>query len=100
MCGIAGVVSRRGDGAASGEPEPTVRAMAAALRHRGPDGHGVWVQGAAAFAHTRLAIIDPAGGAQPMRLERDHLSVVFNGEIYNYIELRKELSKRGREFRT
>jgi asparagine synthase (glutamine-hydrolysing) len=74
--------------------------MAAAVHHRGPDGQGVWVHGAAAFAHTRLAIIDPAGGAQPMRLERDHLVVVFNGEIYNYIELREELSKRGRIFRT
>jgi asparagine synthase (glutamine-hydrolysing) len=74
--------------------------MSAALRHRGPDGQGVWVNGPAALAHTRLAIIDPAGGAQPMHLLREPLSVIFNGEIYNYIELREELIGRGRQFVT
>jgi asparagine synthase (glutamine-hydrolysing) len=110
MCGIAGVVSRRGAGAPSrrdgdaansrGEAETTVRAMIAALRHRGPDDTGAVVEGAASFGHTRLSIIDPAGGAQPMRLAEDQLTVVFNGEIYNYIELRDELIQHGRTFRT
>ena len=82
------------------EAETTVRAMIAALRHRGPDDTGAILAGAAALGHTRLAIIDPAGGAQPMCLAGDRLTVVFNGEIYNYIELRDELIARGRTFRT
>jgi asparagine synthase (glutamine-hydrolysing) len=106
MCGIAGVVSRRtgGDGSPPGpraeDTEATVRAMLGVLRHRGPDDLGVLVDTAAGFGHTRLAIIDPAGGAQPMRLRDGHLTLVFNGEIYNYIELRAELIQRGRTFRT
>jgi asparagine synthase (glutamine-hydrolysing) len=74
--------------------------MLAALRHRGPDDLGVRVGTAAGLGHTRLAIIDPTGGVQPMRLCDDHLTLVFNGEIYNYIELRAELIQRGRTFRT
>ena len=71
MCSIAGVVSR-GDGAASVDPEFIVRAMAAARRHRGPDGQGVWVHG---------------GGAEGMGLERAHPTVVFDGEIQDCVEL-------------
>ncbi|HEY0993853.1 MAG TPA: asparagine synthase (glutamine-hydrolyzing) [Kofleriaceae bacterium] len=109
MCGIAGVVTRRGPGASllpgtdpanPCRPEAMVRAMIAALHHRGPDDTGAVVDGAAARGHTRRAIIDPAGGAQPMRLVDDRLTVVFNGDIYNYLALRAELIERGRTFRT
>jgi len=74
--------------------------MVAALHHRGPDDLGVVVDGATGLGHTRLAIIDPAGGAQPMQLPADHLTLVFNGEIYNYLELRDLLIQCGRTFRT
>ena len=94
MCGIAGIASAHGkvDGAA-------VARMAAAVRHRGPDDEGLWVaeDGSAALGHRRLSIIDlSAGGHQPMSAGHNH--VVFNGEIYNYRELRQELIQRGRAF--
>jgi len=85
MCGIAGQVEFPQADAAK------VRAMTAALRHRGPDGQGVWGQGPVALGHTRLSIIDLAGGAQPMRTADGQLAITFNGEIYNYRELRAEL---------
>src|SRR3954469_7249423 len=106
MCGIAGVVSRRASGAAllqsprGADTEAIVRAMLAALHHRGPDDRGVFVDAAAGLGHTRLAIIDPVGGVQPMRHRDGHLTMVFNGEIYNYVELRAELIQRGHTFRT
>ena len=74
--------------------------MNVALHHRGPDDSGVLSLGAAGFGHTRLSIIDPAGGAQPMSLPERELALVFNGEIYNYVELRDELTKLGHAFRT
>jgi asparagine synthase (glutamine-hydrolysing) len=74
--------------------------MAAALRHRGPDGHGVYVDDLAGLAHSRLSIIDRAGGAQPMCNEDATLWVTFNGEIFNYIELRAELEGAGHVFRS
>ncbi len=74
--------------------------MTDALDHRGPDDAGVFAAGPAGLGHTRLSIIDPAGGAQPMRLPDRDLALVFNGEIYNYVELREELVKLGHEFRT
>lgn len=74
--------------------------MIGTLRHRGPDGNGVHVDGACGLAHARLSIIDLAGGAQPMLSAQDgeRLAVTFNGEIFNYIELRQELEARGRVF--
>lgn len=99
MCGIAGVVSRRGR-ARSDDLRAAIRPMIGALRHRGPDDQGEAICPAAALGHTRLAILDAAGGAQPMRLSENPLVLVFNGEIYNYIELREELIQRGRVFRT
>jgi asparagine synthase (glutamine-hydrolysing) len=94
MCGIAGIV--RFDQA------PVDRAallrMSAALAHRGPDGDGDVVEGRVGLAHRRLAIIDLVTGQQPMASER--ALIVFNGEIYNYVELRDELVARGRTFRT
>jgi asparagine synthase (glutamine-hydrolysing) len=74
------------------------RRMAEALAHRGPDGEGAFSHGPCALAHRRLSIIDLAGGAQPMRSADGLLAVAFNGEIYNYKELRKELGEE--RFRT
>ncbi len=74
--------------------------MVAALHHRGPDGQGVLVEGPVGLGHARLAIIDLEGGAQPMGNEDDRIQVVFNGEIFNYLELREDLLKRGHVFRT
>ncbi|MCG3202964.1 MAG: Asparagine synthetase [glutamine-hydrolyzing] 1 [Gammaproteobacteria bacterium] len=76
--------------------------MLPALRHRGPDGHGVYLdrRGAAGLGHTRLSIVDLAGGAQPMTNEDRTAWVSFNGEIFNYIELRETLIRAGHQFRT
>jgi asparagine synthase (glutamine-hydrolysing) len=93
MCGIAGMVGGR-------PPDPGVLgAMAAAMAHRGPDGQGVWHDDQAGLAFRRLAIIDlHERSSQPLHLGSLHL--VFNGEIYNYIELRDELRGLGHEFVT
>ncbi len=74
--------------------------MVAALHHRGPDGQGVLVEGPVGLGHARLAIIDLEGGAQPLGNEDGSIQVVFNGEIFNYLELRADLVKRGHVFRT
>jgi asparagine synthase (glutamine-hydrolysing) len=74
--------------------------MMAALRHRGPDGSGVHVTDRVGLAHTRLSIIDLAGGAQPLTNEDGRVVVTYNGEIYNYLELRGQLVDRGHVFRT
>jgi asparagine synthase (glutamine-hydrolysing) len=94
MCGIVGIVH------AKGRPvQPDVlRAMGATLAHRGPDDEGCHTDGPVGFFHKRLAIIDLATGHQPMSF--DGLTVAFNGEIYNYVELREELKALGHEFRT
>ncbi len=87
MCGIAGV--RRLDGAPV-DPR-ALTAMAAVLRHRGPDESATWHEGSVGLAHTRLSIIDLAGSHQPMRSVDERWSLVFNGEIFNYRELRSGL---------
>jgi asparagine synthase (glutamine-hydrolysing) len=96
MCGVAGVVY--------GEARPVDRAMlgrmAAAIRHRGPDGYGFVIGRRGGLAHVRLSIIDRAGGAQPLGNEDGQLQVAFNGEIFNYVELRAELRALGHVFRT
>lgn len=93
MCGIAGVVGQgRADAAA-------LERMAGAMIHRGPDGQGIWCEDDVGFAFRRLAIIDlHERSNQPLHL--DHWHLVFNGEIYNYIELRDELRQRGHRFVT
>jgi asparagine synthase (glutamine-hydrolysing) len=96
MCGIAGIV--RFDGPPVREDE--LRFLAARMAHRGPDGEGVWTDGPFGLAHRRLAILDPAGGAQPLANEDGRVWVAFNGEIYNFRELRAELVARGHVFRT
>jgi asparagine synthase (glutamine-hydrolysing) len=96
MCGIAGQL--RIDG---GEPEASkLRKMIAALPYRGPDASGVRVIGAAGFAHARLSIIDLQGGAQPMSSVDRRFWITFNGEIFNYLELREELINKGHSFVT
>src|SRR2546421_5758371 len=96
MCGIAGLY------AASGAPprREQLDSMVAALHHRGPDGRGVHLAGPIGLGHARLSIIDLEGGAQPMANEDDSIWVVFNGEIFNYVELREVLLRQGHRFRT
>lgn len=74
--------------------------MAAAIRHRGPDGYGFYRDAQVGLAHVRLSIIDVAGGAQPMANEDGRVVVVFNGEIFNYLELMAELKAKGHRFQT
>lgn len=97
MCGICGIVS---SGKLPAESADRVRAMSEALRHRGPDDHGIYTDSAAALGIRRLSIIDVAGGHQPIANEDGSVWVVFNGEIYNHRELRSELESRGHRFRT
>jgi asparagine synthase (glutamine-hydrolysing) len=97
MCGIAGVFAHARERRV---PPELLRAMADRLEHRGPDGFGVHGGPGYALAHRRLSIVDLAGGAQPMGLPDGSLWVTFNGEIYNYLELRAELEQRGCVFRT
>ena len=80
--------------------ERLLSAMTEVLAHRGPDGQGILVNGPAGFGHRRLAIIDLVTGDQPMSSADGSLSLIFNGEIYNYRELRRELEARGLTFRT
>jgi len=98
MCGIAGIVALR-EHAASPAREQLVD-MAGALRHRGPDEFGIYRDERAGLAHARLSIIDLASGQQPMSNEDGAWWVVFNGEIFNYVELRAELQALGHVFRT
>ena len=74
--------------------------MLTAIRHRGPDASGVLVDDDAAFGHVRLSIIDPEGGHQPLSTPDGQYAVNYNGEIYNYLELRDELTRAGFTFRT
>lgn len=96
MCGIAGI-ARHGSRAVA---LPTLSRMAAAIRHRGPDGYGFATMGSVGFAHVRLSIVDLAGGAQPLTSEYGRVTVTYNGEIYNHVELRQELAGRGHRFAT
>ena len=96
MCGICAIYDLSGH-PASGE---LLARMTTALRHRGPDGQGYLVDGQVALGHRRLSIIDVEGGTQPIGNEDDSLQVVFNGEIYNFVELRRELQASGHVFKT
>jgi len=98
MCGVAGIVALQPN-AAPPTREALVR-MAGALTHRGPDEVGIRHDAAAGFAHTRLSIIDLATGQQPMVDASGATWLVFNGEIFNYVELRDELVALGCRFRT
>ena len=96
MCGICGLISLDG---APVDPE-VLESMSETLVHRGPDSHGSFVSGGVGLAARRLAIIDLAGGDQPIANEDGSVNVVQNGEIYNYRELRAELEQRGHRFST
>src|ERR1035437_3469543 len=97
MCGIAGMFDRS---ARHTVAEGELRQMLALLRQRGPDEFGILLDGEAGLGSARLSIIDLSGGSQPIQNEDESLWVVFNGEIFNYIELRAELEPRGHQFRT
>ena len=97
MCGIVGFTAPGQDPAAA---KQIVQGLADLIRHRGPDGEGCYADGTAALGHRRLAVIDLAGGGQPMLNEDGTLVVVFNGEIYNYKTLRARLQQRGHTFAT
>lgn len=96
MCGFVALVDRHRRSIS----RPLLERMGARLAHRGPDGHGCHVDGHVGMFHHRLAIIDIEGGQQPMADARGDLWIVFNGEIYNHVELREELRARGARFRT
>ncbi len=95
MCGIAGYLLRQGLAS-----EQLVRTMCAQIRHRGPDDEGVYIEGGCGIGMRRLSIIDLSTGHQPVSNEDGSIWVVFNGEIYNYQELRADLIARGHRFRT
>jgi asparagine synthase (glutamine-hydrolysing) len=99
MCGIAGFVDRtpRGD---REESLALVRKMCCVIRHRGPDDEGVWVKERAALGMRRLSIIDLSTGHQPIHNEDETVWIVFNGEIYNYRDLRRDLQSAGHRFYT
>src|SRR5258705_13831752 len=100
MCGIAGLIST--------DPEARIEAMLNCIEHRGRDDHGVWTSSPinndvqrVCFGHRRLSIIDTSSaGHQPMLSADGRFVVVLNGEIYNYRELREQLTKKGHQFRT
>lgn len=93
MCGISGVF-----GSLSGNATAIVNAMNDIIAYRGPDGQGIWLEGRVVFGHRRLSIVDlTEAGAQPMHY-RDRYVITYNGEIYNYVELRQELETLGHVF--
>ena len=98
MCGIAGIVNL------NDRHEPpsldVLKSMAATIQYRGPDEFGVYRDHRAGFAHARLSIIDLSTGQQPLANEDETLWIVFNGEIFNFVELRDELEELGHRFNT
>src|SRR5277367_3534833 len=96
MCGICGAIAIEPREAS----EAAVRRMMAAMIHRGPDEDGILVSPPVSVGMRRLSIVDLPGGSQPVWNETGTLAVVFNGEIYNFRQLRAELGSRGHKFRT
>ena len=101
MCGIAGIITAQA-GAVDAPPvaPDTIRAMTAAIAHRGPDADGFFEGPGIALGHRRLKVIDLEGGVQPMSNQDETVWVTYNGEIYNHAALRGELEARGRVFRS
>jgi asparagine synthase (glutamine-hydrolysing) len=95
MCGISGMVH---DGTALPVDPDRLLAMCRTLCHRGPDDEGIYAKGNAGLTVRRLAVVDVEAGRQPVRNERRSIHAVFNGEIYNHMELRRELIRRGHRF--
>src|SRR5262245_60558216 len=98
MCGISGAFAMNGP--LHQHQRSAVRAMNHAIAHRGPDGDGFVDLEVGTFGHRRLAIIDRAGGHQPMANEDESCWITFNGEVYNHRELRPVLESKGHRFRT
>jgi asparagine synthase (glutamine-hydrolysing) len=96
MCGITGFVNLHGERADAGLARASIQRIA----HRGPDESGVHVDGPCAFGHARLSIVDLAAGQQPMSTQDGRYWIVFNGEIFNHVELRERLIAKGHPFRT
>lgn len=97
MCGITGIVHANSSEPVEGS---LLERMTRKLQHRGPDDFGVWIEQGIGFGHQRLSIIDIAGGHQPMAVEDGAYWITYNGEIYNYIELKSSLEGAGRVFKT
>lgn len=97
MCGIAGFTTHRHQ---PEKPDMALSGMTRALSHRGPDAEGAYTDPAVRLGHRRLSILDLAGGGQPMSSADGRWHIVFNGEIYNYVELRRDLEARGVVFQT
>ena len=96
MCGIAGLIVKKGD---TNAVKDTIHSMTNAVEHRGPDGEGSYCFQNVGLGHRRLAIIDRSSdGQQPMPYRNDQLVITYNGEIYNYLELREELELLGYPF--
>lgn len=95
MCGITGLLNFK-----DFINRQVIEAMTASLSHRGPDGEGIFIKDNIAIGHRRLAIIDLATGQQPLCNEDETVWVTFNGEIYNYLDLREQLLQAGHQFRT
>ncbi len=99
MCGIAGWINLKAD---ISQQYHTIEKMAASLASRGPDAEGMWLSPHALLGHRRLVVVDPAGGGQPMEreLEGRKYVIVYNGELYNTLDLRKDLENRGHVFQS
>ena len=97
MCGIAGICHLSGPGRISPED---LTGMLGVVRHRGPDSSGIYLDDRVGLAHNRLSIIDLSEGVQPIHNEDETLWIVYNGEVFNYLELREELLTRGHRFYT
>lgn len=97
MCGITGIINLHGSGSI---PLNTLKRMTGALNHRGPDESGIYIDDRAGLGHARLSIIDLIGGTQPIHNEDKTLWIVYNGEVFNYPELRKNLEAGGHRFYT
>src|SRR5262249_27854419 len=97
MCGIPGIVNLT---ASSPPSEEILRAMLGAIRHRGPDQFGIYLDESVGLGSARLAIVDVASGQQPIANEDGTLWIVFNGEVFNYVELRRVLESQGHRFAT
>ena len=96
MCGIAGIINFK----ASEDKRPLLQKMIGFLHHRGPDAAGIYTSGPAGLGHARLSIIDLSSGDQPIHNEDRTVWIVYNGEIFNYPELREDLKRRGHRFYT
>src|SRR6185295_16090879 len=100
MCGIAGFIDLADSTGANEERQAILDRMCRIITHRGPDDQGTFVKNGAALGMRRLSIIDVAGGHQPISGEDGSVTIVFNGEIYNFQELKPQLEARGHSFKT